>query len=130
MSSGSTTSGASVTDTQVAGAGDRRLHHAAAGAALDHGLGERGLRGDHLLLHLLDLPHHVVCCCGGFDFATGAPRTSAVRRRPSRRRCRSVGTTIYRRAGALRRVLELGDLVEVDRLLARSRGSGSGSGAT
>ena len=49
----------------------RRLDHAPAGSAVDRGLGELGLRREHVLLHLLHLLHHVVL--RGLGFGHGTP---------------------------------------------------------
>ncbi len=59
-SSGSTACGSMVQRAQLAAAGQRRGDQPAAGGAGDLGVGELGLRGGELLLHLLRLLHQLL----------------------------------------------------------------------
>src|SRR5687767_9826210 len=74
----------------LTGAGDRGADQVAAGAALDLGLGELGLRLDQLLLHLLRLLHQLLHVrlsgawhLGLLALGRRAERTGRVSRRPT-----------------------------------------------
>ena len=83
-SSGSTTLGSIEIATQLAVAGDRRLHDAAADRRLDARVRERFLRGLHVGLHLLDLLEHLHRVCGSSRRSSPVTRADVLRR-PRRR---------------------------------------------